>query len=229
MSSTEQRPATYPVTYAFNRAVNRHRIASVFHDRRRRRIGLLGGSFNPAHDGHGHIADLALRHLNLDEIWWLVTPQNPLKSASGMACFDDRFASAVTIASRSRFSNAMKVSALEHQLGSRHTAISLKTIRQRAPRASFFWIMGADNLAGFHHWHQPRTIARTMPIIVVNRPGKTNALGSIGAHIAGQRYQPRRLAARPSKNSKITRCWCFIHGPLNPLSATAIRAQINSS
>ena len=200
-----------------------HRIAPVFHDRRRRRIGLLGGSFNPAHGGHGHIADLALRRLRLDEIWWLVTPQNPLKSASGMADFGKRYAHAVTIAAQCRGRQAMKVSALEYRLRCRQTAITLCAIRRRAPRCDFFWIMGADNLAEFHRWHQPQRIARTMPIVVVNRPSKTTPLGSVGARITGQRLPPRRLAKRPAK----PRQWCFIHGPLNALSATEIRATKN--
>lgn len=200
-----------------------HHLAPVFHDRRRRRIGLLGGSFNPAHQGHGHIADLACRKMRLDEIWWLVSPQNPLKPTQGMASFDQRFASAVDIAGDCHHHTAMKVSALEKQLGYRHTALTLKSILRRAPNATFFWIMGADNLAGFHRWHQPHQIAASMSVVVINRPGQTTALGSIGARILGRRLPVGRLARRRSS----PRRWSFVHGPLNPLSATAIRAQKN--
>ena len=199
-----------------------HRIAPVFHDRRRRRIGLFGGSFNPAHAGHGHIADLSCQRLRLDEVWWLVTPQNPLKPVAGMASFDRRYQSALTIASTCRYRHAMKVSAMEKQLGYRHTAITVRMIRRRAPRAQLFWIMGADNLAGFHRWRHPHWIAATVPMVVVNRPHQTAAaLGSIGARIAGRRLSACRLARRRAKPKE----WCFIHGPLNPMSATAIRAQ----
>lgn len=202
----------------------RHQIGQVFHDRRQRRVGLFGGSFNPAHEGHGHIADLAFRQLNLDEIWWLVTPQNPLKAAAGMAPFSERFASAVRMAGQCRYRHAMKVSALEAQLGLSQTAITLSEVRRRAPRIGFFWIMGADNLAGFHRWHQPHRIAATMPIVVINRPGQqAAALGSIGARIAGKRFSPKVLSRRRPAPKQ----WCFIHGPINPLSATAIRAQKN--
>jgi nicotinate-nucleotide adenylyltransferase len=201
-----------------------HQIAPVFHDRRRCRIGLLGGSFNPAHGGHGHIADLACRCLRLDEVWWLVTPQNPLKTVNTMAPFKQRFDSAVKIASQCHYRSAMKVSALEAQFGHNQTAITLQKIRRRAPHAGFFWIMGADNLAGFHRWYQPYRIAATMPIIVVNRPQyKAAALGSTGARIAGQRRSTAALARQHPQPQQ----WCFIHGAFNPLSATTIREQKN--
>ncbi|MGC6485876.1 MAG: nicotinate-nucleotide adenylyltransferase [Candidatus Puniceispirillales bacterium] len=203
---------------------HQHRLARVFHDRRRRRIGLFGGSFNPAHEGHAHIADLAVKRLRLDEIWWLVTPQNPLKDSRDMAPFKSRYESAKAMAGRCRYHQAMKVSALEARLGLSQTALSLMAISRRAPRAGFFWIMGADNLAGFHRWHRPRRIAATMPMIVINRPRQqAAALGSIGARIAGLRLTPERLARKRPQ----PRQWCFIHGPVNPLSASAIRAQNN--
>ena len=200
-----------------------HRSPSVFHDRRRLRIGVLGGSFNPAHRGHGHVADLAVRQLLLDELWWLVSPQNPLKGTSNMAPFEDRFAGALAQANRCRSARRMVVSRVEQRLGTPRTAETVAAIRRRAPRASLFWVMGADNLAGFHRWSRPEGIVRDMAIVVVNRPGwRAAALGSAGASIAGWRMSPRRLA----KDSGGHR-WCFIQGPLNHLSATAIRSREN--
>ncbi|MCE2516476.1 MAG: nicotinate-nicotinamide nucleotide adenylyltransferase [Alphaproteobacteria bacterium] len=199
-----------------------HALAPVFSDRRRRRIGILGGSFNPAHAGHSHIADLAVQHLQLDEVWWLVSPQNPLKSTRGMGRFSARFDKAVAQASSCRYSSRMRVSRLEQALNISQTALSLRQINRRAPRVTFTWIMGADNLAGFHRWHRPHVIARTMAIAVVNRPdSRARALASQGARIAGQRLRPRQLAARglPPLN------WCFIDGRLNHQSATALRAK----
>lgn len=198
-----------------------HQLARVFHDRRRRRIGIFGGSFNPAHAGHSHIADLAVRHLHLDEIWWLVSPQNPLKPQRGMASFETRIASAMDAANACRFAQRMRVSALEYQLGQQRSADTLIAIRRHAPRASLCWIMGADNLSQFHRWHQPTRIAKAMAIAVINRPGcRPSALSGPGARIAGHRRQPMQLASqlRPGR-------WCFIHGPLNAQSATAIRAN----
>ena len=202
------------------RPARRHRFASVFSDHRRIRIGIFGGSFNPAHPGHGHTADLAARHLQLHELWWLVTPQNPLKKVEGMASFDDRFASALAQAGQCRSARRMVVSRLEAQMGFRQSAATVAAIRRGTPRAKLFWIMGADNLAGFHRWHRPEAIARNMAIAVVNRPGhRAAALASPGARIAGLRMPPQRLAGRSGG-----RQWCFIQGPLNHHSATAIRS-----
>lgn len=199
-----------------------HRIAPVFSDRRRRKIGILGGSFNPAHSGHSHIADEAIKHLHLDELWWLVTPQNPLKPQEGMAPFVKRMASALDQAKKSRFAKRMLVSPLEDQFKLQHSAMTLKMVSNRAPMARFVWIMGADNLAGFHLWHRPQVIAHTMAIAVINRPNKRpQALGSRGVKIAGKRLTPRQLSARglPPKH------WCFVNGELNHQSATALRAN----
>lgn len=201
-----------------------HVFARVFHDPRPLRIGIFGGSFNPAHSGHGHIADLAVRHLRLDELWWLVSPQNPLKTETGMAPYDERFQSALTMARQCRAARQMRVSGLEASLGTNQSAHTLGMIRQRAPRAKLAWIMGADNLIGFHRWYRPESIAAISAITVINRPGcRSAALAGIGAKLAGRRLSPRRLqqGLRP-------RHWCFIQGPLNHLSATAIRMQQNS-
>jgi len=186
----------------------------------RQRIGLLGGSFNPAHDGHAHVAGLALRHLRLDAVWWLVSPQNPFKTTAGMASFKDRLASAVSIAGTADQSKRMVVTDLESHLGTSRTADTVKEIRRRMPGSKFVWIMGADNLATFYRWHRSERIARTLPVAVVNRPGtRPGLLKGASASRIGHRISPRRMAANLARSRR----WCFIHGPLNRQSATSIR------
>jgi nicotinate-nucleotide adenylyltransferase len=136
-----------------------------------KRIGILGGSFNPAHGGHRSISLFALQALGLDEVWWLVSPGNPLKDKAGMAPLPVRVASARKQARRA----PIVVTAIEAALGTRYTADTLTKLRRRFPRPHFIWIMGADNLAQFHRWEQWRRIARTMPIAVIERPGYDEA------------------------------------------------------
>ena len=114
-----------------------------------RRIGLLGGSFNPAHGGHLHISRLALQHLDLDEVWWLVSPQNPLKQAAGMMPFAERLAQARTVASVERH---VRVSDIETNFRSAYTVDTLESLRRRFPRTRFVWLMGSDNLAQLPYW-----------------------------------------------------------------------------
>jgi nicotinate-nucleotide adenylyltransferase len=131
------------------------------------RTGLLGGSFNPAHGGHRRISLFAREALELDEIWWLVSPGNPLKPKAGMAPLAARFASAVEQARRAR----IRVTAIERELGTRYTVDTLKALVRRFRRREFVWLMGSDNLAQFHLWREWQEIARTMPIAVIARPG----------------------------------------------------------
>ena len=132
-----------------------------------RRIGLLGGSFNPAHGGHRRVSLFALRALNLDEVWWLVSPGNPLKPKAGMAPLAARVSAAMNQARRA----PIRVTAIERELGTRYTIDTLRAIRRRYPKHEFVWLMGSDNLAQFHLWRDWRGIARTMPIAVIARPG----------------------------------------------------------
>ena len=136
-----------------------------------KRIGLFGGSFNPAHGGHRRMSIHAARRLELDEIWWLVSPGNPLKDPTHMAPLGARFASARRAARRL----PIRVTALERQLGSPYTIDTLRALRRRFPRARFIWLMGADNLAQLHRWRDWRGLARLMPIAVVARPGYDSA------------------------------------------------------
>jgi nicotinate-nucleotide adenylyltransferase len=131
------------------------------------RVGILGGSFNPAHGGHRRISQLALAALGLDEVWWLVSPGNPLKPALGMAPLAARFASARRQARRA----PIRVSAIEREFGTRYTIDSLRRLVRRWPRHRFVWLMGSDNLAQFGRWRNWRGIARLMPIAVLARPG----------------------------------------------------------
>ena len=132
-----------------------------------KRIGLLGGSFNPAHRGHRRISLAALAALGLDEVWWLVSPGNPLKSeAKDMAPFEARLASARRMARRA----PIRVSDFEARAGTRFTVDTLARLQQRYPQHRFIWLMGADTVAQFHQWKQWRTIARRVPIAVIARP-----------------------------------------------------------
>lgn len=135
------------------------------------KIGLLGGSFNPAHGGHRRISLLVAAALGLDEVWWLVSPGNPLKPQAGMAPQAARMASAMAQARRA----PIRVTGIERELGTRYTADTLHALVRRYPKHRFLWIMGADNLAQLHRWRDWRGIARTMPIAVVARPGYDTA------------------------------------------------------
>jgi nicotinate-nucleotide adenylyltransferase len=158
-----------------------------------RRIGLLGGSFNPAHRGHRRITLAAMRALALDEAWWLVSPGNPLKPAAGMAPLPARLASARAMARRA----PIRATDIERRLGTRYTADTLARLVRRYPQHRFVWIMGADNLADFHHWQRWRTIARTMPIAAIARPGyDARALAAPAMGWLRRFRRPARQAAR---------------------------------
>jgi nicotinate-nucleotide adenylyltransferase len=136
-----------------------------------KRIGLLGGSFNPAHGGHRAISLFAIRALELDELWWLVSPGNPLKDAATMAPLAARLASARVQARGTR----IRPTAIEAELGTRYTIDTLAALKSRYPDHRFIWLMGADNLLQFHHWRAWRAIARAVPIAVIARPGYNRA------------------------------------------------------
>ena len=133
----------------------------------KRRIGLLGGSFNPAHGGHRRISLFVLRALDLDEVWWLVSPGTPLKPKAGMAPLSARVRSAMAQSKRA----PIRVTAIERQLGTRYTVDTLAALKRRYPKSELVWLMGSDNLAEFHRWRDWRGIARQMPIAVIARPG----------------------------------------------------------
>jgi nicotinate-nucleotide adenylyltransferase len=183
------------------------------------RTGLLGGSFNPAHGGHRRISAAAIAALGLDEVWWLVSPGNPLKDPAGMAPLAARFASAERAARRL----PIRVTAIERALGSPYTVDTVRALLRLYPRRRFVWIMGADNLVQFHRWRQWRAIARLIPIAVVSRPG----YGGL-AHAARAMGWLRRYV-RPAAGSRQWTEWrlpalVLLTLPLDPTSSTALRA-----
>ncbi|MEM7567591.1 MAG: nicotinate-nucleotide adenylyltransferase, partial [Pseudomonadota bacterium] len=186
---------------------------------RRQRIGLFGGSFNPVHEGHVLVAETALRRLQLDWLWWLVTPGNPLKETGDLADIEARERAVMQVAAHPR----MVVTDIEADLGTRYTADTLRVLMARAPQARFVWVMGADGLTHFHRWDRWSDIAARMPIAVVDRPGETfRAVASPAAHrMAKDRVDESdaNLLANMAKPA-----WTFLHGPRNPISSTALRA-----
>lgn len=198
------------------------RSPSPWGDGRRVRIGILGGSFNPAHDGHRHVAELALARLGLDQVWALVSPQNPLKPVAGMAPQDLRLASAKVVMERHP---RLLATGIEAAFGTRYTADTLRTLRLRFPRARFVWLMGADNLAQMHRWSRWRRIFAAVPIAILARsPYSRKALAAPAARaMARHRLAQGRawgLAACPPP------AWVFLHTRLHPASATEIRARM---
>ncbi len=184
------------------------------------RIGLMGGSFNPPHAGHRAIALVALKKLGLDQVWWLVTPGNPLKGGSDLAPLAERMAQARATADDRR----IVVTAFETDLPSAYTVVTLAHLRLRHGDVGFVWIMGADCLAQFHRWQQWREIFQSMPIAVVDRPGwRLKALASPAAQaFSGRRIgeQEARLLVRQPPPA-----WCLLTGPLLAISSTAIRSK----
>lgn len=182
--------------------------------------GILGGSFNPAHRGHRAISLHAARALGLDEVWWLVSPGNPLKDgAPDMAPLVARAASARAQARRA----PIRVTAIENTLGTRYTADTLRRLVRRYPHRRFIWLMGADNLAGFHCWRDWRAIARTVPIAVIGRPGYARHARAVRAMGWLRRFvRPPGLAGQWTEWSPPA--ILILRLSPDPSSATAIRA-----
>lgn len=182
------------------------------------RIGVMGGTFNPPHDGHALISRTALRRLKLDQLWWVVTPGNPLKQNNGLPATTERMERCRQLAADSR----MRITAFEEDLRTPFTAATLEFLTRRYPGVEFFWIMGADNLASFHRWQQWRDIASRVPIAVVDRPGwHLKALASPAAHWLRRAFVPESRAATLS--SRRLPAWTFLTGPLSKSSSTEIR------
>lgn len=181
-------------------------------------VGLFGGSFNPPHAGHALVAEIALRRLRLDQLWWIVTPGNPLKSLSHLAPLGERIARSERLIHDPR----VKITAFEAAHHIRYTADTLALVRRRNPGVHFVWIMGADSLATFHRWQRWRDIAGTFPIAVVDRPGSTLAfLSSVMAKTFGRGRVAEEKAPRLARMR--APAWTFVHGPRSSLSSTALR------
>jgi nicotinate-nucleotide adenylyltransferase len=183
-------------------------------------VGLYGGSFNPAHAGHVHVSQRAIKHLQLDALWWLVSPQNPLKHSADMAPFHKRCESAQSIVK----SRKIYISGAEKHFATQYSADTIARLQQRFKRTRFIWVIGADNLASFHHWRDWHQIFTRLPIAVIDRPGYSLPAFS---SLAAQRYRASRLPARQAPLLKRVKApaWTYLTGPLHPASATRIRTQ----
>ncbi|HEX9646569.1 MAG TPA: nicotinate-nucleotide adenylyltransferase [Alphaproteobacteria bacterium] len=186
--------------------------------RRRPRIGLLGGSFNPAHDGHRHVSRRAQALLGLDVVWWLVSPQNPLKPTAGMAPLAARLSRARAVAGH----GAIRVTAIERILGTRYTVDTVAALKRRLPQARLVWLMGADNLIQMPRWHRWPALFHALPIAIFDRPTYSHSALLCPATRRFARYRrrlrdPARLVDCPPP------AWAWIGGGLHPASATRIR------
>jgi nicotinate-nucleotide adenylyltransferase len=188
------------------------------------RVGLFGGSFNPAHAGHAHVAETALIRLGLDRVIWLVTPGNPLKEAQGRAPLAARIRSA----ERQACGPSMIVSDLESRIGSRYTLDTVRVLRARCPGVRFVWIMGADNLLSFHAWRGWADIIEALPVAVIARPGS----------LIRSRFAPTALryahARIPSRAARILPelsppAWVYLNARLNFASSTALRERLQKT
>ena len=181
----------------------------------------MGGSFNPAHDGHRHLSLQALKRLGLDAVWWLVSPQNPLKAAEGMAPLLERLRLARAFAAHPR----ILVSDLESRLGTRFTADTLAALTKRFPRTRFVWLMGADNLIELPRWRKWKQIFHLAPIAIFDRPPYSQRAlsGMVASHFAryrmGERQAGRLADRRPP-------AWIFFHSRLHGASATKLRERL---
>ncbi|MDP3802258.1 nicotinate-nucleotide adenylyltransferase [Brevundimonas sp.] len=186
-------------------------------------VGLFGGSFNPAHDGHAHVAETAMRRLGLDRVVWLVSPQNPLKDARDSAPLEERMASARAAAKLAADGRAMVVSDFETRAGTQWTVDTLRALTARHPGVRFVWLMGSDNLAGFHRWRGWTDIMRTMPVAVIARPGSLHHSRTAPAAV---RFAPARIPTRQARllPGLAAPAWTYLTAPLNPRSSTALRA-----
>ena len=182
------------------------------------RIGLLGGSFNPPHAAHRAISQFAIKRLQLDRVWWLVTPGNPLKELGGLRELDERANAARKMADDPR----IDVSCLESVIGTRYTADTISYLRRRASGLRFVWIMGADNLAQFHRWQNWRRIADQVPIAVIDRPPQSFRALAAPAAQALARYRVPEKDAGGLANLRAP-AWVFLTGMKSSLSSTGLR------
>lgn len=183
-------------------------------------VGLFGGSFDPPHDGHLHAAQLALVRLGLDQIWWMVTPANPLKRGSPPSDLKRRLAAASAYCSDPR----IRVTAFEARLGVTYTARVVHFLTQARPGVRFVWIMGGDNLLSFHHWQDWRWIMASTPIAIVDRP---SAPMPVTRSKAARVFAANRLLFRdaPLLAKLKPPAWVLLRGPLNGQSSTKLRAK----
>lgn len=185
---------------------------------------MLGGSFNPAHAGHLHISLEAMKRLGLDEIWWLVSPRNPLKRADELADYRTRLNFARNLAA----GHKIRVLDIEARHGLHYSIDTIRHVRRQFPRTQFVWLMGADNLAGFHRWRAWRAIASCVPIAVLDRA--PYALRALRGRFA-QQFHMNRLppSAATTLAAKPLPAWVYLSIPRHPLSATWLRKKLGSA
>ena len=181
-------------------------------------VGLLGGSFDPAHAGHVRITLEALKRFRLDRVWWLVSPGNPLKP-KGPAALERRMAAARALMRHPR----VVVTDVERRLGTRYTAQTLDRLMRLYPGTRFVWLMGADNLAQFHRWESWEWIMNHVPLGVIARPDQR--LAARTSHAAARfRFARLRDSSAGLLASRDVPAWCVVNVPMTDVSSTAIRA-----
>lgn len=185
------------------------------------RVGLFGGSFNPAHEGHAHVAETAKRRLRLDKVIWLVSPQNPLKPTHETASLAERMAAARARANE----RGMVVSDAETRIGAQYTIDTVRALKGRYPGVHFVWIMGADSLATFHRWRGWTQIMREVPVAVVSRPwiSLKSRFSPAARRFAHARVPSSRAPLLPTMRPP---AWAFLRGPFNFQSSTALRERL---
>lgn len=180
-------------------------------------IGLLGGSFDPAHEGHAHLTREAIARMGLDKVWWLVTPGNPLK-ARQPAPMAERIARARVVMPDPK----VEITDLESRLGTRSTIDTITKLKALYPGVHFVWLMGADNLVQFHKWNRWRDILRAVPVGVFARPGSGVAARS---SVAARAFRVHQVDRGETLRDKPAPAWCFVNMPMNKASSSAIRAR----
>ena len=184
------------------------------------RIGLFGGSFNPAHEGHTHIAEVALKQLNLDEVWWLVSPQNPLKAKQASSDLQTRMTQTAATATHPNF----RVSDMEARLGTKYSIEIIRILMRRFPHVHFVWIMGADNFIQLPKWHAWTKLMEEIPVAVIARPGHHIRAGLCQA---ADRFKSFRIPQSQAASLCLYQApaWTFLMSRLHPASSTAIRRE----
>ena len=183
----------------------------------RARIGMFGGSFDPPHSGHLHVASTAMKRLQLDAVWWFPTPGNPLKEAP--SDYEERFAAVQVLTKRNR---DFRVSNIEKQAGLRYTYDLVRLMRQHCPHADLVWIMGGDSLMTFHYWKDWEKLAESIPIAVIARPGfeLASRFSLFAKKMRRHRLADNAASILPQQKAP---AWVYVPAPLDPISSTALR------
>lgn len=184
----------------------------------KQKIGILGGSFNPAHEGHLSISKIALQRLNLDEVWWIISPRNPLKKYDILYDFEERVSSAEKVID----TNHISISKLEKDAQIKYTIGTVEYLNTRYFGTKFIWIMGADNLKDFHRWREWDKLALTVPIAIIDRPSSSL---DVTSSLFANKYRKYRVDEADAQNlaDKKKPAWVFLHSKLNDQSSSQLR------